>query len=178
MSDSVTTWTNTSGNLCFRFTERQVFERPWIMILASIILLTITAAEYLINGTYYSLAPIFITLFFIILWWITIPLKANEAVIERVVHELMNDVVKAAATAKGLNVKRSFVHYDTKGTYAIITGRCFLVLLNNGEVWGNQALLRCGVGPVMDVAGTISCCWSWQLAYRARPGERYGDYGG
>ena len=27
-----------------------------------------------------------------------------------------------------------------------------------GKVWGNQALLRCGVGPVMVVAGTISCC--------------------
>lgn len=30
-----------------------------------------------------------------------------------------------------------------------------------GKVWSNQALFRCGEGPVTGVTGTISCCgWS------------------
>lgn len=65
----------------------------------------------------------------------TKPQKANEAVIEKTIHEMMDDMVETDATAAGTNVVKSFVHYDLKGTYAIITGCCFLVLLKNGEVW-------------------------------------------
>lgn len=94
-----------------------------------------TGVEYFVHGSYYSLAPNVILFLFLFLWWTTIPLKANEAVIEKTVHELMDETVAADAMAAGIEVVKSFVHYDTKGTYAIIIGRCFLVLLKNGEVW-------------------------------------------
>lgn len=128
-------WKADNGNKCFRFAERQVFEKPWIIILAAMLLAVGTGVEYFVHGSYYSLAPNVILFLFLFLWWTTIPLKANEAVIEKTVHELMDETVAADAMAAGIEVVKSFVHYDTKGTYAIIIGRCFLVLLKNGEVW-------------------------------------------
>ena len=131
----VSKWTKTNGTKCFCFAERQEFERPWIIVLAAILLTAATGTEYLVNASYYSLTPNFIIFFFIALWWTTIPLKANEAVIEMAVHELMDEVVESDAKVVGTEVVKSFVHYDVKGTYAIITARCFLVLLKNGIVW-------------------------------------------
>ena len=128
-------WKADNGNKCFRFAERQVFEKPWIIILVAMLLSVGTGVEYFVHGSYYSLAPNVILFLFLFLWWTTIPLKANEAVIEKTVHELMDETVAADAMAAGIEVVKSFVHYDTKGTYAIIIGRCFLVLLKNGEVW-------------------------------------------
>jgi len=128
-------WQSKNGNKCFRFSERQVFERPWIIVLAAFSLLVVTGVEYLVLGSYYSLTLNVILFFFLFLWWTTIPLKANEAIIEKTVHELMDEIVSADTIAAGTEVVKSFVHYDTKGTYAIIMGRCFLVLLKNGEVW-------------------------------------------
>lgn len=128
-------WQSKNGNKCFRLKERQVFERPWIIILAAILFAVGTGVEYFVHGSYYSLVQNAILFFFFFLWWTTIPLKANEAVIEKTVHELMDDMVAADAMAADTEVVKSFVHYDIKGTYAIITGRCFLVLLKNGEVW-------------------------------------------
>ena len=128
-------WKADNGNKCFRFAERQVFEKPWIIILAAMLLAVGPGVEYFVHGSYYSLAPNVILFLFLFLWWTTIPLKANEAVIEKTVHELMDETVAADAMAAGIEVVKSFVHYDTKGTYAIIIGRCFLVLLKNGEVW-------------------------------------------
>lgn len=133
--NNVLRWSDSNGNKCFRFSEREVFERPWIIILIAIILLGLVGVEYLLNGSYYSLTPAAFVFFFLFLWWTTIPLKANEAVIEKTVHELMDETVAEVAKTMGSKVKKSFVHYDTKGTYAIITGRFFLVLLKNGEVW-------------------------------------------
>lgn len=131
----VTKWTKPNGNKCFRFVERQEFERPWIIILAAILLIVGTSTEYLVNTSFYSLIPnIFIFCYFA-LWWMTIPLKANEAVIEMTVHELMDEIVESDAINAGTKVLKSIVHYDIKGTYAIITGRYFLVLLKNGTVW-------------------------------------------
>ena len=133
--ENILEWTNSNGNKCFRFSERKEFEKPWIIILVTILLLIVVGVEYMLRGSYYSLMPAVILFFFIFLWWITIPLKANEAVIERTVHNLMDEILADNATIAGTKVKKSFVHYDIKGTYAIITGRCFLVLLENGEVW-------------------------------------------
>lgn len=133
--ENVTKWTGSNGNKCFRFAERQEFERPWIIILIAILLLITVGVEDMLNGSYYSLTPAVIAFFFLFLWWTTIPLKANEAVIEKTVHGLMDAVVAKDAEAIGTKVKKSYVHYDIKGTYAIIKGRCFLVLLENGEVW-------------------------------------------
>ena len=133
--ENILTWTNPDGNKCFRFSERKEFEKPWIIILVAILLLVVVGVEYIFGGSYYSLLPAVILFSFILLWWITIPLKANEAVIERTVHNLMDEIVANNATDEGTIVKKSFVHNDIKGTYAIITGRCFLALLENGEVW-------------------------------------------
>ena len=103
-------WQAYNGNKCFRFEERQVFERPWIIVLVSILLLATTEVEYLVNGSYYSLTLNIILFFFLFLWWTTIPLKANEAVIEKTVHKLMDDMVAADAMAAGTEVVKSFVH--------------------------------------------------------------------
>ncbi len=135
MNTGIIKWTDSNGNKCFRFSERQEFERPWIFILATFLLFAAVGVEYLLNGSCHSLMPVVIALFFIFLWWTTIPLKANEAVIEKTVHELLDDIIADEAACENTAVRKSFVHYDTKGTYAIITGRCFLVLLENGEVW-------------------------------------------
>ena len=128
-------WLAYNGNKCFRFAERQDFEKPWIIILTTLLLAVGTGVEYFVHGTYNSLVPNTILFFFIFLWWTTISLKANEAVIENTVHELMDEIVAADALLAETEVVKSFVYYDTKGTYAIITGRCFLVLLKNGEVY-------------------------------------------
>ena len=128
-------WEANNGNKCFRFVERKVFERPWIIVLAAFLLIVVTGIEYLVYGSYYSLTPNVILFFLLFLWWTTTPLKANETVIEKTVHELMDENVAADAKAVGTEVTKSFVYYDVKGTYAIITGRCFRVLLKNGIVW-------------------------------------------
>jgi len=128
-------WQLNNGNKCFRFAERQTFERPWILVMVTVLLIAGTAVEFYIKRSYLSLTPNIILFFFLFLWWVTIPLKANEAVIEKTVHELMDDIVAEDAKAVGSEVVKCFVHYDTKGTYAIITNRCLLVLLKNGDVW-------------------------------------------
>lgn len=133
--EGITKWVNKNGNRCFRFQERQVYERSWILVIAFSICFAIVGIEYLVNSSYYAILPCFIGFFFAFLWWITLPMKANESIIEIITHDLMNSIVEADAKSLGTEVEKSFVHYDTRGTYAIITGRCFLVLLKNGEVW-------------------------------------------
>ncbi|MCI5720840.1 MAG: hypothetical protein MR294_10675 [Bacteroidales bacterium] len=128
-------WSLENGNECFRFKEREVFERPWIIITIEVLLAACTGMEYLIRGSSYLLIPNFILFFFCALWWTTIPMKHNEAVIEKTVHDIMDGVVEKDAATKSSEVVKSKVYYDTKGIYAIITGRWFLVLLKNGSVW-------------------------------------------
>lgn len=131
----VTRWINASGKVCFRFSEREPFERAWIIVAISFILIAIVGVEYLVNRSYFSLFPIVIIQSLALLWWVSLPMKANEAVVEQTVHDILDDIVKKDAEVKGVSVKKSFVHYDTKGTYAIVTGIYFLVLLDNGDVW-------------------------------------------
>ena len=91
--EDIIKWTNSNGNKCFRVAERQEFERPWIIILAAALLLAAVGVEYLLNKSCYLLAPAVIAFFFVCLWWMTIPLKANESVIEKAVHDLMDEMV-------------------------------------------------------------------------------------
>ncbi len=128
-------WCLKNGNKCFRFKEREVFERPWIIITIAVLLASGIGIEYLTRGSCYSIAPNFLLFFIVALWWLNIPMRHNDAVIEKTVHEMMDGVVANDAAAKRTEVVKSKVHYDTKGTYAIIIGRCFLVLLKNEEVW-------------------------------------------
>lgn len=128
-------WTTPNGTPCFRFTERATFERPWIMIVVFFVLAITSCIVYIFNGTSFLILPFIILFIFLFLWWLTIPLKANERVIEDTVHHIMDSIVAFEAAAIGASVTKSFVHYDTKGTYGIVTAICFLVLLDNGEVW-------------------------------------------
>ena len=152
--NKVKKWTKHNGNKCFRFSERKEFERPWIIVLIAILLVAIIGAEYIIYGSSHSLVPNFVLFVFAFLWWTVLPLKANEVVIETTVHELMDEIVDADAKAAGTEVIKSFVHYDTKGTYAIITGRCFLVLLKNGVVWEYPCVYH---NPTNDHEGFYEC---------------------
>jgi len=81
-------------------------------------------------------------------------MKANEAVIEKTVHELMDGIVASDANAVGTDVVKSRVHYDTKGTYAIILDRCFLVLLKDGQVWEYPIVYHSSSD---DVVGYYEC---------------------
>ena len=128
-------WTSTDGNQCFRFQEREAFERPWIIMLIALFLAAGTITEYLVNGSLHSLTLNIIAFVLTFLWWLTMPMKANEVIIENTVHNLMDDILRTDAKAAGTAVVNSYVHYDTKGTYGIITSRCLLTLLDSGQVW-------------------------------------------
>lgn len=132
---NVKKWKAKDGDMCFRFPEREPFERWWIIVAVAVFLIIIVGVEYMLNGSQYSLYPSTFIFVFAFLHWMSMPMKSNETVIEKTVHEIMDEHVRSDARAKGTDVRKSFVHYDTKGTYAIITRRCFLALLKNGEVW-------------------------------------------
>ena len=128
-------WTSSNGNKNFCFSERDVFEKPWIIVIFIIILILGSFIEYIIYDSCYSLIPNFILFLFVFFWWLSIPAKANKTIIEKTTHEMMDDIVCADAKTAATQVAKSFVYYDTKGTYGIITGMCLLVLLKNGIVW-------------------------------------------
>lgn len=132
---AVEQWELCNGNKCFRFSERRVFERPWILVLAVLVLIVCTGIEYYVYGFHYCFSVNTVILFFLFLLWISLPMRANKAIIEKTVHKLMDEKVAMDAKTHGTEVVKSFVHYDVKGTCAFITKRCFLVLLKNGVVW-------------------------------------------
>ena len=61
--------------------------------------------------------------------------RSNEATINIVVLEIMEDPVNEDARTKGLRIVKKLVNHDTKGTYGIVEASCLLVLLDNDEVW-------------------------------------------
>ena len=135
MSGMVQKWIAENDSLCFSFKKRKEFERPWIIVLSAFILVTIIVIEYLVNGSHYLLNPGIIIIVLLFLWWLTIPEKANDAVIEKTVHDLMDDILASDAKEAGSEVIKSCVYYDTKGTYGVIVAIWLLVLLKNGQVW-------------------------------------------
>lgn len=153
-SSIIEKWTTVDGSRCFRFQERETYERPWIIAVFAIILVAGTGIEYFVNGSLHSLTPNIVAFFFIFLWWMTIPMRANEAVIEETIHELMDDIVESDAEVAETKVVKSRVHYDTKGTYAIIRGRFFLVLLKNGDVWEYPIIYH---NPTEEEDGYYEC---------------------
>lgn len=84
-------WNTKEGCQCFRFQEREPFERPWIIMLIALFLAAGTVTEYLVNGSLHSLTLNIIAFVFTFLWWLTMPMKANEVIIENTVHNLMDD---------------------------------------------------------------------------------------
>lgn len=128
-------WTNSKGNVCFRFPMRKTFERPWIIITAVVLAAVTCSVEFFVWDSYRLLAPVSFVLFVFFLWWTDIPTRGNEAVISNVVHEIMDNMVNEDAKAAGSKVVKSLVNHDSKGTYGIVEASCFLVLLDNEEVW-------------------------------------------
>ena len=133
--DNVTIWTASNGNKCFRFSKHKSFERPWIILIVFLLLATIAILEFLIRGSHYSLIISIVVFFFVLLWWLSLPLKADDSVFEKTIHRIMDEFVREQVMKVGYSVVESCVYYDTKGTYGIITGRFFLILLSNGDVW-------------------------------------------
>ena len=62
--ESIIDWTTSEGNKCFCFSERKEFERPWIIILVAILLLSVVGVEYMLRGSNYTLMPAIIVFFF------------------------------------------------------------------------------------------------------------------
>lgn len=128
-------WTNSKGNSCFRFTMRKTFERLWIIISAAILGVIICGVEFFVYGSYTLIGPVIILLTFFFAWWVDIPARSNEATINKVVLEIMEEAVNEDARTKGLKIVKSLVNHDTRGTYGMVEASCLLVLLDNDEVW-------------------------------------------
>ncbi len=128
-------WKTSNGNVCFQFPMRETFERPWIIILAAFLVIIICCVEFW-GWNSYTLLTLSMVLFFIFfLWWINIPVRNNEIIVVKTIHEIMDNTVNEDARAVRRTVTRTLVNHDTKGTYGRVEASCLLVLLDNGEVW-------------------------------------------
>lgn len=128
-------WKTSNGNVCFQFPMRETFERPWIIILAAFLVIIICCVEFWGWNSYTLLTPSMVLFFIFFLWWINIPVRNNEIIVVKTIHEIMDNIVNEDAKAVRRTVIRTLVNHDTKGTYGIVEASCLLVLLDNGEVW-------------------------------------------
>ena len=128
-------WKTSNGNVCFQFPMRETFERPWIIILAAFLVIIICCVEFWGWNSYTLLTPSMVLFFIFFLWWINIPVRNNEIIEVKTIHEIMENTVNEDARAVRRTVTRTLVNHDTKGTYGRVEASCFLVLLDNGEVW-------------------------------------------
>lgn len=128
-------WKTSNGNVCFQFPMRETFERPWIIILVAFLVIIICCVEFWRWNSYTLLTPSMVLFFIFFLWWINIPVRNNEIIVVKTIHEIMDNIVNEDAKAVRRTVIRTLVNHDTKGTYGIVEASCLLVLLDNGEVW-------------------------------------------
>lgn len=128
-------WKTSNRNICFQFPMRETFERPWIIILVAFLVIIICCVEFWRWNSYTLLTPSMVLFFILFLWWINIPVKNNEIIVVKTIHEIMDNIVNEDAKAVRRTVIRTLVNHDTKGTYGIVEASCLLVLLDNGEVW-------------------------------------------
>ena len=128
-------WKTSNGNVCFQFPMRETFERPWIIILVAFLVIIICCVEFWRWNSYTLLTPSMVLFFIFFLWWINIPVRNNEIIVVKTIHEIMDNTVNEDARAVRRTVTRTLVNHDTKGTYGRVEASCFLVLLDNGEVW-------------------------------------------
>ena len=128
-------WKTSNGNVCFQFPMRETFEWPWIIILAAFLVIIICCVEFWGWNSYTLLTPSMVLFFIFFLWWINIPVRNNEIIVVKTIHEIMDNIVNEDAKAVRRTVIRTLVNHDTKGTYGIVEASCLLVLLDNGEVW-------------------------------------------
>lgn len=128
-------WKTSNGNVCFQFSMRETFERPWIIILAAFLVIIICCVEFWGWNSYTLLTPSMVLFFIFFLWRVNIPVRNNEIIVVKTIHEIMDNTVNEDARAVRRTVTRTLVNHDTKGTYGRVEASCFLVLLDNGEVW-------------------------------------------
>ena len=128
-------WKTSNGNVCFQFPMRETFERPWIIILAAFLVIIICCVEFWGWNSYTLLTPSMVLFFIFFLWWINIPVRNNEIIVVKTIHEIMDNTVNEDARAVRRTVTRTLVNHDTKGTYGRVEASGFLVLLDIGEVW-------------------------------------------
>ena len=132
---NVDKWTNSEGNVCFRFPMKEPMEKQWIIVAIGIVLTLIVLIYYLYFGSTILLYPAFIIFVGFFLWWIDIDSRYNEPIIRKTIHSIMDPVVKEDARIAGVEVEKSIVYHDQKGTYGIVEATNLLILLSNKEVW-------------------------------------------
>ena len=128
--------------------------KSWIIISLGILCVFVFGLEKCILGTELSLIPITFLFFAVFLWWIDLPARHNEPIINKTVHEIMDVVVEEDAKAAGVEVVKSIVYHDKKGTYGIVEASNLLVLLSNKEVWEYPIIYH---GPNNDRDAYFEC---------------------
>lgn len=131
---TVKRWKNENGNICFQIPMQKPVEKGWICI-SVLLSFIICCIEYFIWNSCILPIPLMIIFVLFYLYVTYIPLKQDEIIIEKTVHEIMDKVVENDAIVIGAKIVKSCINYDTKGTYGIVTGICLLVLLDNNQVW-------------------------------------------
>lgn len=131
---TVKKWKNENGNICFQIPMQKPVEKGWICI-SVLLSFIICCIEYFIWNSCILPIPLMIIFVLFYLYVTYIPLKQDEIIIEKTVHEIMDKVVENDAIVIGAKIVKSCINYDTKGTYGIVTGICLLVLLDNNQVW-------------------------------------------
>lgn len=135
-NDNPTIERTENGTIRILFSRQTRLEKLWIFPLLLISVLVII--EIKVFNTAYMFLLLLVSIILITSYYIY-----KERRMDNLLKQLMLDsVVKKDAETAGLNIIRSRVHYETKGTYGIITGGSFLVLLDNGEVW-SYPLIDC-----------------------------------
>ncbi len=128
--------------------------KKWIIISFGILCVFVFGLEKCILGTELSLIPITFLFFAVFLWWIDLPARHNEPIINKTVHEIMDVVVEEDAKAAGVEVVKSIVYHDQKGTYGVVEASNLLVLLSNKEVWEFPIIYH---GPNNDEGAYFEC---------------------
>ena len=126
-------WTNSEGNICFRFPMKEPMEKQWIIVAIGVVLTLIVLLYYF--GSNRLLFPAFFIFVGFFFWWIDIDSRYNEPIIKKTIHSIMDPVVEEDAKIAGAEVEKSIVYHDQKGTYGIVEASNLLVLLSNKEIW-------------------------------------------
>ena len=135
--------------------------KSWIIISLGILCVFVFGLEKCILGTELSLIPITFLFLAVFLWWIDLPVRHNEPIIKKTVHEIMDLVVYEDAKAAGVEVVKSIVYHDKKGTYGIVEASNLLVLLSNKEVWEYPIIYH---GPNNDRDAYFECEKKYSLS--------------
>ncbi len=135
--------------------------KSWIIISLGILCVFVFGLEKCILGTELSLIPITFLFLAVFLWWIDLPARHNEPIIKKTVHEIMDLVVDEDAKAAGVEVVKSIVYHDKKGTYGIVEASNLLVLLSNKEVWEYPIIYH---GPNNDRDAYFECEKKYSLS--------------